>query len=326
MTETVYTLTVKHVTMVMITGAIVSKSLEIIGLGYGSLDYLALVPHVPSDDKVEIIQSLIQGGGPAATATVAAARLGAAAGFIGSVGDDESGQIILDAFLRDGVTTEGIVVRKDAESPVAYCWIDEHTGKRSIAWTRGSAQAITPEEININSIKNAKALHLDGHQTEAAIFAAEVAREHGVIVSLDAGTVIPKIDRLVKLADIVIASELFLKKFTGESDNIIAIKKLFTYGQMKFAGVTMGDKGSLGFDGKNDYFQSAFPTEVVDTTGAGDVFHGAFVYRYVKGGNWTKCLQFASAAAAIKCMKLGGRSGIATLDQIENFLRNVENQ
>jgi ribokinase len=298
----------------------VPKNLEIIGLGYASLDYLALLPRIPMDDKVEIIKNLIQGGGPAATAIVAASRLGAQTGFIGAVGDDERGRNIITEFQAESVDTRGIVIQKSVASPAAYCWIDEKTGQRSIAWTHGSVKPLQLEEIDIEQIRNARAIHLDGHQTQAAIFAAEIARKYGVTVSLDAGTMVPDIDHLVELADIVIASEAFAVKFTGERDIKTAVKKIFAHGQTKFAGVTMGNKGSIGFDGQQDYFQRVFPVKVVDTTGAGDVFHGAFIYQHVKGSDWQTCMRFASAVAAIKCMKLGGRSGIPTLQTVERFI------
>jgi ribokinase len=293
---------------------------KIIGLGYASLDCLALLPRIPIDDKVEIIKNLIQGGGPAATAIVAASRLGAQTGFIGAVGDDDHGRNIIKEFQTEGIDTRGVVIRKNADSPAAYCWIDEKTGQRSIAWTHGSIVPIASQEIDIEQIRNARALHLDGHQTQAAIFAAEIARKYGVTVSLDAGTMVPDIKHLVELADIVIASEAFAAKFTGEMDTQNAVKRIFARGQTKFAGITMGNKGSIGFDGEKEYFQPAFSIKAVDTTGAGDVFHGAFLYAHVNGSDWQTCMRFASAVAAIKCMKLGGRSNIPTLQEAERFL------
>lgn len=283
----------------------------ITGLGFCGMDYLCLVPRIPLDDKVEILQSAIQGGGPSVGAIVAAARLGAATAFMGCVGDDQRGRDILAGLAAEGVDIRGVKIRKGAESAVGFCWIEKQSGKRSIAWSKGTARPLSANEIQPDLITKSKVLHLDGHQTEAAIAAAELARKHGVTVSLDAGTVVPGIEKLLALSDIVIASE----KFAGGAD----AKQLFA-GHCKFSAVTMGNRGAVGFDGKTLIKCSAFKVRVIDTTGAGDVFHGAFIYKYATGGTWAECMRFASAVAALKCTKFGGRAGIPNLKTVENFL------
>lgn len=291
----------------------------ITGIGYCSIDYLCMVPNIPIDDKVEISKSLVQGGGPAATAIAAAARLGAKTAFIGAVGDDERGSNIIKSLSVEGINAGAIKIRKNAESPAAFCWIEEKSGNRSIAWTKGSAKALSADEIDEKLIKNSKVIHLDGHQTEAATAAAEIARKHGVTVSIDAGTIVPGIDKLLELSDIIIASEKFALRYTGESCMEKAMKKLFS-ANCGFSAVTMGSKGSIGFDGKSIIKCPSFKIDVIDTTGAGDVFHGAFVYKYTRGGTWRECMRFASAVSALKCTKFGGRTGIPDLKTIEKFL------
>ncbi len=293
---------------------------NIIALGYCSMDYLCIVPHIPMDDKVQASETLEQGGGPAATAICAAARLGAKTAFLSAVGDDSRGQAILLSLAKEGVNTADIKLRLGAESPVAYCWIQKTTGKRSIAWSHGTIRPLLPEEVNAAVIRDSGLLHLDGHHTEAAIRAAEIAREAGTTVLLDAGSMVPRIGEVMALTDIVIASEKFAERFTGETEPENALKKMFG-GNTKFIAVTLGENGSIGWDGKQLYRQAAFPVDVVDTTGAGDVFHGAFAYKYVNGGNWPECMRFASAVSALKCTKFGGRTGIPTLAETEKFLR-----
>ena len=114
------------------------KNIDFVGLGFCSNDYLSLLPEIPLDHKVQILEHLIQGGGPAATATVAAARLGVRTAFISMVGDDDAGNRILADLETEGIDTSAMIRRPGSTSPVAYCWIDQPTGKRSIAWTRGS--------------------------------------------------------------------------------------------------------------------------------------------------------------------------------------------
>jgi len=292
----------------------------ITGLGYCGMDYLCRVPHVPLDDKVEIIESLTQGGGPSATAIVAAARLGAQAAFCGAVGDDDRGAQIISGLSAEGVDTKRMKVRHGAESPAAFCWIEQRTGKRSIAWSRGTARALSPREVDRDLIRNSKVLHLDGHQTLAAIAAVEFARKQGVTVSIDAGTQVPGIDTLLGLSDLVIASQKFAGRYTGESRMAAAVKKLFA-GNCRFAAVTLGRAGAIGFDGHALLRCPSFKVDVVDTTGAGDVYHGAFIFAYARGKTWAECMRFAAAVSALKCTQFGGRTGIPDLKTTETFLR-----
>ena len=292
----------------------------ITGIGYCSMDCLCIVPWIPQDDKVQAEKTLEQGGGPAATAICASAKLGAKTAFISALGDDSRGQAILEGLARGNVDTTGIKLRLAAESPVAFCWIQANTGKRSIVWSHGSVAPLLPEEVNVALVRDAGLLYLDGHHTDAAIHAARIAREAGVPVMLDAGTIVPRIDELLALTDIVVASEKFAERFTKDPDVEAAVKKLFGK-NMKFAAVTCGAEGSIGFDGETIYRQSAFPVKTIDTTGAGDVFHGAFAYCYINDGDWSECLRFAAAVAAMKCTKFGGRTGIPTLTEAEQFLK-----
>lgn len=295
------------------------RELDILGLGYCGLDYSCLLPRIPIDDKVEAMGTLIQGGGPAATAVCAASRLGAKAAFLGVAGDDSRGRSIIDDFKAEGVDTSNIAIRDASESPCAFCWIESTSGKRSIAWTKGGAKPLDPSEVSEELISSCKLLHLDGHQTAAAIRAAKLARKNGVAVCLDAGTLVPGIEELIALSDIVIASEKFAERFVGLKDPAESARRLFGAG-CRFAGVTLGSEGSWGFDGKSMLHQPSFKVKVVDTTGAGDVYHGAFAYRFVKGGSWADCMKFAAAVAALKCTAFGGRTGIPDLAAAERLM------
>ena len=248
------------------------ENVDILGIGYCGLDTLCVLPRIPLDDKVRASRTLVQGGGPAATAVVAAARLGLKTAFAGVLGDDARGDAILKEFAREGVDTSAIRRREGAESAAAFCWVEEPTGRRSIAWTHGTAAALDPDEIDPTLIRRARALHCDGHQTAAAIRAAQIAREAGIPVFLDAGTVVPRIDELIALCTVVIASEVFARTFTGLADPEVAARRLAEAGP-EWTGVTMGAAGSIGFDGERMHRVAATPAEVEDTTGAGDVYH-----------------------------------------------------
>lgn len=292
-------------------------------LGFASTDYLSLLPYIPMDDKVQMLEHLVQGGGPAATAAVAAARLGLKTSFAGIVGDDGPGKWLLQDFENEKIDVKDIKVRKGASSPVAYCWIDAPSGKRSVAWTRGSLTELQPDEVNKEAIGKAKMLHLDGHNPKGALEAAKFARSKHIPVNLDAGTLRDGLVEILPYVDILIASENFARQFSGEEDLEKALHKLASVGA-EVTGVTMGCNGAMVLERETGKILHvpAFKVKVVDTTGAGDVFHAAFGVRYLETKDLTECLRFASAVSAIKCGKLGGRSGIPSREETDKFLRS----
>ncbi len=289
-------------------------------LGYCSVDYLCVVPQVPMDEKVEITERCRQGGGPAATAAVAAARLGAQTAFCGAVGDDDLGVAILAELRREGVDVGGVVTRPGAESPVAFCWAEQGTGRRSIAWSRGSAQPLTPAELDRARLARTALLHLDGHQTQAAFAAAAIVKAAGGLVSLDAGTFRPDLAELARQCDIVITSERYATAFLGADDPDRAARAIQAQGP-RLAAVTLGRRGWVACDGRTLLRGNAFSVPVVDTTGAGDVFHGAFCVAWLETEDLRYSLSFAAGAAALKCRRLGGRAGIPTRPELDEFLR-----
>ena len=292
-----------------------------IGLGFCGNDYLALLPRIPLDDKVKIERHLVQGGGPAATATVAAARLGMDAAFMGVVGDDDAGKCIINEFARENVDTSAMKIRRSETSSIAYCWVDGATGKRSIAWSHCSGRELGADEIDLDLIRNAAVLHLDGHNPAAALAAAKEARRCGVPVSLDAGTIRDGIRELLPYVSILIASENFARRFTEEENLDNALFRLAETGA-EVVGITMGKLGSMALEGGRIIRCDAFRIEAIDTTGAGDVFHGAFCVRYLETHDVQESMRFASAVSALKCLQFGGRTGIPTRPQVDKFLSN----
>ena len=180
------------------------QSAEFLALGFCSNDHIAVLPFIPHDTKVRMVSHAIRGGGPAANAAAGAAALGLRAAFAGTVGDDPDGRTILADFARQGVDTSMMKIRKGATSAIAYLWIEEKTGNRSCAWTREGLTELAADEIDAERISKAKVLHLDGHNAGGAIAEAKVAREAGVPVSYDAGTVRDGMDELLPLADLLI--------------------------------------------------------------------------------------------------------------------------
>jgi len=281
-----------------------------------------VVAFTPMDTKVRMLSHRIMGGGPAANATAGAAALGLDAAFVGTVGDDADGEMILRDFRAQGVDTTMMKVRPGATSAIAYLWIEEKTGNRSCAWTREGLDELTADEINPAAIASAKILHVDGHNAAGAIAAAKVAREAGVLVNYDAGTHRDGMEDLLGLADLMICSEEFILKLTGLKDAEEAVRQVWAKYRPKVCGATMGIRGSMAFDGKDFVRCPAFKVEkVVDTTGCGDLFHAGFAIRYLETQDLLACQQFGAAVSAIKCRGLSGRPPSApTRAEVEDFL------
>jgi len=299
------------------------KNFDYIGIGFCSNDHLAVLPFIPMDTKVRMLSHRIMGGGPAANSTAGAASLGKSAAFVGTVGDDADGDMILRDFHAQGVDTSMVKVRPGATSAIAYLWIEEKTGNRSCAWTREGLDELTADEINPEAIAAAKILHVDGHNAAGAIAAAKVAREAGVLVNYDAGTHRDGMEELLGLADLMICSEEFILKLTGLKDAEEAVRQVWAKYRPKVCGATMGVRGSMAFNGKEFVRCPAFKVEkVVDTTGCGDLFHTGFAIRYLETQDLMECQRFGAAVSAIKCRGLSGRPPSApTRAEVESFLQ-----
>ena len=299
------------------------KNFDYIGIGFCSNDHLAVLPFIPMDTKVRMLSHRIMGGGPAANSTAGAASLGLSAAFVGTVGDDADGDMILRDFRTQGVDTSMVKVRPGATSAIAYLWIEEKTGNRSCAWTREGLDELTADEINPEAIAAAKILHVDGHNAAGAIAAAKVAREAGVLVNYDAGTHRDGMEELLGLADLMICSEEFILKLTGLKDAEEAVRQVWAKYRPKVCGATMGVRGSMAFNGKDFVRCPAFKVEkVVDTTGCGDLFHTGFAIRYLETQDLMECQRFGAAVSAIKCRGLSGRPPSApTRAEVEAFLQ-----
>lgn len=299
---------------------------KILGLGGVTTDQIGLVDHIPGTDEVIRLQDYrVEQGGMAATALVAAARLGAQAEFLGAVGDDANGSRALERFAAQGVATPRVKILAGAVSAFSFILVDSRSGKRTIIHEPGVQRNRTLglcKRDYTALLEGAAYLHLDGFWMDTAIELAETARQMGIPVTLDIGQNQrdPKIEALLGLADYVIPSLPFARRFTKQDRAEQAAEALLGYGA-KGVIQTLGEQGAFVMleDGER-FTVPAFAVDVVDTTGAGDSFHGGLLFALSRDYAVKEAVVFASAVAALKCTKLGGQSGLPNLPQVLAFL------
>ncbi len=295
-----------------------------LGIGLNATDTLLLVTEYPAyAGKVAFEREMLSPGGQVATAIVACAKLGLRAKYIGTIGDDLRGQIQRESLQGTGVDTSGLIVRQGCPNQTAYIIIDERTGERTVLWRREDSLRLRPEEIDPHEIARSRLLHIDGYDTEAAAFAASTARKNGVPVSLDVDAVYNGFESVLKHVDFLLAGSGWPAKWTGETDPFLALHRLQREYQFKVAGMTLGDYGALALSNDQWFYSPAFQISCVDTTGAGDAFHGAFCACMVRGLPLGNALDFSNAAAALNCTAVGARGHIPVQSEIESLLANA---
>ncbi|MBI3664172.1 MAG: carbohydrate kinase family protein [Acidobacteria bacterium] len=293
---------------------------DVAGVGLNATDTLIRLPHFPAfDTKVEFLSSGVLPGGQVASAMVACSEWGLRARYIGKVGDDRAAQMQRAAMEWARVEAHFISVPQ-CSSQSAFILVDEKSGERTILWRRDPRLALRPDELQREWIVSARALHVDGHDTAAAALAARWAREAGIPVTADLDNLYPGVEDLLKSVDYLMASRDFPGKLTGEPDiakSLPAIRQRF---DCRLVGVTLGRMGALAWDGRRFIPCPGYQVTAVDTTGAGDIFHGAFVYGVLQDWPMERVLEFSCAAAALNCTALGARGGIKSVEEIERLM------
>lgn len=325
---------------------------QVVGLGLAVLDILLLTEQYPTEDlKCETTATLTQGGGPCATALVAAAKMGLACSWCGALGNDAIGSLILEDFARYGVDTATVRRVPGAASSVSVVISAADTGSRTCIWDGGavteaggypvnnpaSAKATGPTQnhpvgmalgtdgvsfadtlpdyLPEQLLATAQLLHLDGHNITAALPAAKRARALGIPISLDAGSARPGMAQLLPFVDILACSERFALAFTGLSTAEEALQALHQSHRFRLLAITQGPAGGLWMDDGTPQRYPDFAVQTVDSNGAGDVFHGALLAALLRNMPHPQALAFASAAAAIKCGRQGARTGAPGFDE-----------
>jgi ribokinase len=299
------------------------QDLDVAGLGYNAYDVLAIVSDLPDFDDVRgahVDNLVFDGGGPVGTALTALARLGKRTSYIGLMGDDREGHWLAGCFEAEGVATDHMQVSPVVGTNVCLILVEERTGRRSILCRRG----VRPEDLALDkgsrrAIQRARVLHLDGQFMPAAIEAARLASAAGGKVCFDGNHPRPGVAELLPLVDWLVVAEPFPREFTGLQTEGEAAAALLDSGPQILV-VTLGARGCHVWTAGESFRSPAFEIDVVDTTGAGDAFHGGFIYGMLQGWDLKRVARFANAVAALNCRTLGGRRGLPDLDEVEALL------
>lgn len=298
--------------------------LDLAGIGMSVIDTLQVVEELPSAEGVtEVLEHKTQGGGPVPTAIVTAARLGARTAIIDRIGSDWRGELAAREYREAGVGTADLMLEPGKTTTFGTVLVRRRDGARHIVFSPGDFTPIRTDELPLATIRSAKILHLNGRHWPACIAAAWVARENGGEVSFDGGAnrFRESIRELLIHVDIHIAAREFAGRLAGSDDTGDQLAAMIGLGA-RIAGITDGVRGSWFATAEGEVFhQPAFEiSPVMDTTGCGDVFHGAFLFAHSRGWTARESATFASAAAAINATALGGRGCLPALEQIRELI------
>src|SRR6266404_2260021 len=287
-----------------------TPKIDVVGVGLNATDTLIPVHQYPaSGSKVEFRSANVLPGGQVATAMVACQSWGLPTRYVGKVGNDLAATLHRAEFARLGVETH-LFTAPGCPSQQAFILVDD-AGERTVLWKRDDRLALQPSDLQQNWVREARALHLDGHDTPAATTAANWAREANIPVIADLDELYPGVDSLLPLIDFLISGESDLRK------SLPAVRAKYN---ARLTAATLGPEGVLAYDGAQFHYAPAFRVETVDTTGAGDIFHAGFIYGLLQGWPLPPQLEFACAAAALNCTGIGARGHIAPIPEIERLI------
>lgn len=296
-----------------------SERVDLVGVGLNATDTLISVSNFPSPgSKAEVHSLKVMPGGQVATAVLACAKWGLRTRYIGKLGEDAAAENHRAAFAAAGVEAR-ITTVSNCHSAQSHIIVDGQ-GERSVLWHRDSRLAIAPEELKKEWITTARALLVDGCDTEAAAQAAHWAREARIPVIADLDDVYPNVEPLLENVDYLIVSRDFPSHISGKSDLREALQWLQQRFGSRVAAATLGTEGVLAWEGRQFHHSAAFRVAATDTTGAGDIFHAGFIYGLLQDWPLPRSLDFACAAAALNCTASGARGNIASTAEINKLM------
>jgi sulfofructose kinase len=300
-----------------------NKPFDAVGFGLNAVDHLIVVPEYPAfDTKIRLLEHKQSAGGQTASTMVSLRRLGLKTAYAGRFGSDPEGLFGFQTLKDDHVNVDFAEIVEGARNQIAFITIDARSGERTIVWDRDDRLAYKPEEAPAEFGSMGRVLHLDAHDPPACVRVAQAARETGAIVSADIDNVYQGLPELLPLIDILIGSKEFPRRVTGISDERAALVELKARYGCALVGMTIGAAGAVVY-GDGTFIESPgfeAPGGCRDTTGAGDAFHGGFLYGLLTGEDIETSLKLGNAVAAIKCSALGARTALPTRSELEAFL------
>jgi sulfofructose kinase len=292
------------------------KPFDVVGFGTNSVDHLCIVPEYPQiGSKTEILHYEKLPGGQVATAIIFLSRMGLKTKYIGKVGGDELGQFSLGSFKPESVDTSSVVIEQNSQNQNAVIIIDKKSGERTVLSRREGQLDFREQELVKEEICAGRILHLDGYDAAGSLKAALWCRQHRIPVSIDLDKVVENCNELIQNVDFLIVSSNFPEEFTGISDPRESLRQLCNSCDA-FVAVTLGAEGAMTWIGDHCVTFPGMKVNPVDTTGSGDIFHGAFIYGLLHNWSIIEIMHFANTAAGLSCQYLGAREGIRPLSEI----------
>jgi len=296
-----------------------NKPPDVVGIGAVAWDRFLVVPRFPRpDEKIRAIQCEECAGGTVATALVALQRWGLGSRLVSVIGYDQESDRILEVLHEESVDASFLIRRRDAEARRSVILVDNRNGHRCVVSGPHKVPPIEPGDLKAEWFEGARVLHLDTTVDECALEAARMARSLGLTVTLDAERMTPRIAELLPQCDTVIASYDFAVEATGQEKLSLAAYGLYLKSGRPTV-VTHGGEGCEYVSADQQFFQPAFKAPVVDGTGAGDVFHAAYIFGLLAAWDVKDVVRFAAWAASQACRELSGRKGIPSAEAVKEF-------
>lgn len=296
-----------------------ASKIDVVGVGLNATDTIISVTHHPErGSKVEAASIKVLPGGQVASAMIACQQWGLKTRYVGKLGDDAAAALHREEFARAGVEAQIITARGSA-SHQSFILVDPG-GERTVVRRHDDRLQLQAVDVKREWVANARALLIDGCDTAAATTAAKWAREARIPVIADFDEAYPGIEELMENVDYLIVSRDFPQMVCDESDLRNSLPLLQSRFKCRLTAATLGSDGVLAWDGRQFHHACAYKVAVIDTTGAGDIFHAGFIYGLLQGWPLQRQLDFACAAAALNCTAIGARGGIRSADEIEKLM------
>ncbi len=299
------------------------RPFDVVGFGLNSIDLVTVIAEYPAVNTKQRLQRFARlPGGQIATAMATCARLGWRARYIGSFGDDDLGALSKESLTSVGVDISAARTVVGATNQFAVILVDGRSGERTVLWDRDPALTVQPIDVPRDAVVSGRMLIVDCHQTAASARAARYAREAGIPTIIDVEKVRPGIADLLQNIDVIIAAQEFPTALTGHEQLGAAIEAIGREFGAAVVTVTLGAEGTLTWCSGREIRTPAFQVDCVDSTGAGDVFRGAFAAGCLRSPeeDLEDVLTYANAVAALNCRALGSRGGIPTPDEVDQLL------